>query len=81
MIPVRATGIIPEAMFFGACLIFLGCYRKGNMTTDEQADIDRLCVAVLREKDNPIKLTELVAELSQVLESRERKAAESKPTL
>ncbi len=42
------------------------------MATDEQQEIDRLCLAVIREKD-PTALTKLVAELNELLERRERK--------
>ncbi len=49
------------------------------MTLDgEQQELDRLCRAVIEEKD-PAKLTELVAALNDFLQRREqRKLAESK---
>ena len=43
---------------------------------EEQQEIDRLCRAVINEK-NPAKLTELVEELNRVLELRERKLPKS----
>jgi hypothetical protein len=46
--------------------------KAAVMATDEQQEIDRLCLAVIREKDATI-LTELVAELNKLLERRERK--------
>jgi len=47
------------------------------MTRAEQhQEIDRLCIAVIHEKD-PAKLTKLVEELNRFLELRERKLSES----
>jgi len=46
------------------------------MTSDEKQEIDRLCLAVIREQD-PDKLTELINELNRLLELRERKRRES----
>jgi hypothetical protein len=48
------------------------------MTSDEQLNIERVCLAITREKDHPAELTKLVAELNDLLERRERRLAESK---
>jgi len=42
------------------------------MNQSEQEQLNRLCIAVIQEPD-PQKLSELVAELNEFLECRERK--------
>jgi len=42
------------------------------MTPEEKQEVERLCQAVIHEQD-PAKLTELVAELNELLERKERK--------
>jgi hypothetical protein len=46
------------------------------MPSVEQQEINRLCLAVIAEKD-PAKLTELVAELSELLQRREQRVAQA----
>ena len=42
------------------------------MSPDEKQALEQLCQAVIHEQD-PAKLTELVSELNELLERRERK--------
>jgi hypothetical protein len=45
------------------------------VTSDDKQELDRLCLAVMHEKD-PVKLTERVAELNAFLERRDVKLAQ-----
>lgn len=48
------------------------------MSNDDQQECERLCKAVIQEKD-PEKLSELVKALNDFLQRREQKSAEAKP--
>jgi hypothetical protein len=45
------------------------------VTSDDKQELDRLCLAVIHEQD-PVKLTERVAELNAFLEGRDLKLAQ-----
>jgi len=45
------------------------------VTSDDKQELDRLCLAVIGEKD-PVKLTQRVAELNAFLECRDVKLAQ-----
>jgi hypothetical protein len=65
------------AIVFGDGILFaiIALSQGAAMTPDEQQELDRLCLAVIQEKD-PVKLTARVAELNAFLARRDAKLAE-----